>query len=240
MSFPAPFSYNLQPDFEASRDDASSVFTLSEDQDQDQDQDQDEESVEECPECDIHEITGKPINPEDLGECPICYEQLTMINTTITRCGHAMHSSCIFMALEKSACCPMCRTQVIRKVWYDEEEDEDEDEERDDDQEDDQEQDQEDDQEEEDDVVVSVEQLATKLQNMGYTMADVLTMFFAGNIKQENNQRYTQEFLEKIDENIDGILNGSIALSSRDTRSYADVVKTPRQIAVPPQEQSIA
>lgn len=233
MSFPTPFSYNLQPDFDPQsvfevlnddQSDASSVFQPEED----------EESVEECQECNIHEITGKPINPEELGECPICYEQLTMINVTITRCGHAMHSSCIFTALEASDGCPMCRTQLVRSSPEEEEEDDEED--RDDDQEDNEDQEEEQ-EEEEDGVAVSVEQLSTKLQNMGYTMADVLTLFFAANIKQENAQRYTQEFLDKIDENIDGILNGSIPLSARDTRSYADVVKTHRQ---PPQEQSIA
>jgi len=185
-------------------DDESSVFS--------------EESV---TECNIHEITGKPLTETEFGECPICYEEMTMINVTITRCGHVMHSSCIFTALEKSSCCPMCRTQVTRNEGEDEEEEEEEEEEDDDDN-----------YEypvlnssEEEDKSPSVEQLANKLQNMGYTMADVLTMFFSANIKQENKQRYTTDFLQKIDGDIDGILDGSIPLSARDTRSYAEVVK---------------
>lgn len=219
MTFPIPFCLNFLEE-STIHSETSSVFEPSQNQEQDQ---EDEESVTECcPDCNIHEIIGKPICEKDLGECPICYEQLNMINVTITRCGHAMHSSCIFTSLESADCCPMCRTQLMRSVPDDEDEDQEDQEEEDQEDEEDQEEEaQEDDQE-----VVSVEQLATKLQNMGYNMADVLTMFFGGNIKKQNSERYTEEFFEKIDERIDGILDGTIPLSSVDTRSYAEVVKT--------------
>jgi Ring finger domain len=220
MSFPTPFSFNLQPDFEIQRDDqsdTSSVFSLS----QDQDQDQDEESVAECQECNTHEVIGKPLTEAELGECPICYDQLSMINLTITRCGHAMHSSCMFMALEKADCCPMCRTQIMRSIPEDDDdESEGEYEDRDDDQEEDQEAN-----EEEQNNTPSLEQFATKLQNMGYTMADVLGIFYDAK-PEVSNKRYTPEFWQKIDADIEGILDGTIPLSARDTRSYADVVKT--------------
>jgi hypothetical protein len=190
------------------------------------------ESVTETCECNIHEITGNPIAEKDLGECPICYDQLSMINLTITRCGHAMHSSCMFMALEKADCCPMCRTQVMRSIPADDDDESEGDEyDRDDDQDQDQD-DQED--EEEQNNRPSLEQFATKLQNMGYTIADVLGIFYDAK-PEDSNKRYTPEFWQKIDADIDGILDGTIPLSARDTRSYADVVKT-RQ----PQEQSVA
>jgi hypothetical protein len=176
MSFPMPFSFNLQADFDISlredQSDTSSVFSLS--QEEDQEEDQDQESVAECQECNVHEVIGKPLTEAELGECPICYDQLSMINLTITRCGHAMHSSCMFMALEKADCCPMCRTQVMRSIPDDDDDDESEGDEydRDDDQEEDQDEEED---EEEQNKRPSLEQFASKLKNMGYTMADVLT-----------------------------------------------------------------
>ena len=222
MSSPMPFSFNLQADFDISlredQSDTSSVFSLSQ-----EDQDEDQESVAECQECNVHEVIGKPLTEAELGECPICYDQLSMINLTITRCGHAMHSSCMFMALEKADCCPMCRTQVTRSI-PDEDDDESEGEyERDDNQED---EDQGEDEDQEQDQMPSLEQFATKLQNMGYTMADVLGIFYAAK-PEDIKQRYSDEFWQKMDQDIDGILEGTIPLSARDTRSYADVVKTP-------------
>jgi hypothetical protein len=127
----------------------------------------------------------------------------------------------------------MCRTQVTRSIPDDDDDDSEGEYERDDDQEDDEDQDQED---EEQDSQPSLEQLATKLQNMGYTMADVLGIFYAAK-PEDSNKRYTHEFWEKIDADIDGILEGTIPLSARDTRSYADVVKTQRQVQPQPQEQ---
>ena len=126
----------------------------------------------------------------------------------------------------------MCRTQIMRDLPEDDDdESEGEYEDRDDDQEEDQEED-----EEQDQKTPTLEQFAAKLQNMGYTMADVLGIFYDAK-PEDSNKRYNPEFWQKMDQDIGGILEGTIPLSSRDTRSYADVVKT--QLQVQPQQQSI-
>lgn len=189
---------------------------------------EEEEKEKECC-CNIHEPTAKPINDQTFGECPICYEEINMINMTVTRCGHVMHSSCVFTALEAAPCCPMCRTQLMRDLQDDDEEDEDEDDEQD---EDDDEEDEQQEQEEED-TRVSVEQLSKKLQNMGYTPADFLMMYFYGdNIKTEKKEKYNEEFLSKMDDDMYGLLNGSIPLNIRDKRTYAQVVTTNNAVVV--------
>jgi hypothetical protein len=183
-----------------------------------------------CTKCNIHATTCQPINNETFGECPICYEQLNMINITVTRCGHTMHSSCIFTALETTDNCPMCRTQLCREIEDDDDESEDDElnenvEQQEDDDEDEEEE------EEEEETGPTVEQLTTKLQNMGYKPADFLMFIFSG-LKSDNKERYSQEFIEKLDDDIEDIIDGTIPLSMRDTRSYADVAraKIPTQV----------
>ena len=68
--------------------------------------------------------------PVQLGYCPICYEELKMIDFTVTKCGHTFHSSCVFRALEENAGCPMCRCELVPVSYdpeYDDEGDEDDD-----------------------------------------------------------------------------------------------------------------
>lgn len=185
--------------------------------------------------CDIHESIANPLGSQTFGECPVCYEEMTMINVTITRCGHVMHSSCIFTALEAAPCCPMCRTQLMRDFEDDEDDDEDQDEDDEDDQDDDQDQeddqdedqDQDDDQDDEEhDSEVSLEKLSAKLENMGYTLTDFLSVWLSNsNLKKENPEKYNKELEDKLADDVFGILDGSIPLSSRDTRSYAAVVR---------------
>jgi hypothetical protein len=171
--------------------------------------------------CDCTKAIAKPLftAPTELGECPICYDELTMVNFTVTRCGHAMHASCAFSALEFRTDCPMCRTTlVLEKV--EEEDDEDEDEDEDDNNSDDE--------EEDDDEVetnpITLEQLTLKLVNMGYTLADVIRIYVGNQMPSQNESRYTDEFIEKLDDDMDGIINGTISLAHVDKRSYADVV----------------
>jgi hypothetical protein len=187
------------------------------DSDFQEDEEGEEAEGEEEVECNIHEIIGKPISDAVLGECPICYEEITMINATITRCGHVMHSSCIFMSLETSPCCPMCRTQIARET-----EDDDEDvfeesvDEEDPDEENQEEGPNEEDPNQADDV--SVEQLAAKMKGMGYTMTDVLMLFFSGEIvfsgtlKSQKREKYTTDFLNKLEEDMSEVLEGTIPL----------------------------
>lgn len=163
--------------------------------------------------------------PIPLGECPICYEDLKMIDFTVTKCGHTFHSSCVFKAMEQNVDCPMCRCQLIE--IQEDQEDEDQDQE-DEDQEDEEDEDQED-----DEPKVTMEQLATKLQNMGYTAVDFLTFVMGASLKRQDEDRQTDEFLSELSNKIDDIVDGKITLAHRDQRSYAQVAKsqqTPTQI----------
>jgi hypothetical protein len=154
--------------------------------------------------------------PIPLGECPICYEDLKMIDFTITKCGHTFHSSCLFKAMEQNLDCPMCRCQLL-VVQEDEEEDEDEDE--------DEEDEEEEEEEEEEEPKVTIEQLAEKLQHMGYTPLDFLTLFMGDILKRQDAARQTDDFITELTEKIDDIMDGKITLSHRDQRSYAEVVR---------------
>ena len=149
--------------------------------------------------------------PIPLGECPICYEDLKMIDFTITKCGHTFHSSCLFKAMEQNLDCPMCRYQLL-VVQEDEDEDDEEDEE-------------EEDEEEEEEPKVTLEQLAEKLQNMGYTPLDFLTLFMGSLLKRQDAARQTDEFISELNDKIDDIMDGKITLAHRDQRSYAQVVQ---------------
>jgi len=157
--------------------------------------------------------------PIPLGECPICYEDLKMIDFTITKCGHTFHSSCLFKAMEQNLDCPMCRCQLLVVQEDDEDEEEggsDDDEEEGSDDED---------EEEEEEPKVTLEQLAEKLQHMGYTPLDFLTLFMGDLLKRQDAARQTDEFITELNDKIDDIMEGKITLSHRDQRSYAQVVR---------------
>jgi len=167
-------------------------------------------------------------------ECAICFDTIDMVNVTITTCGHSFHSSCVFKALEMNENCPMCRHQLVEVIDDDEEGD---DEENSDDESSGSE-DNDDDHSintDDEDAKVTLEQLATKVTNMGYTINDLLK-FFVYDIKSSNQARYSDDFMEKISDDLNGVIDGTIPLSSRDKRSYATVVKTS---VIPEQENSI-
>jgi Zinc finger, C3HC4 type (RING finger) len=71
--------------------------------------------------CNCHETTAQPIFalPEGiiLGECPVCYDEIKMINMAVTRCGHVFHASCVFESLEHRIDCPLCRTQLVNEIF---------------------------------------------------------------------------------------------------------------------------
>jgi len=174
--------------------------------------------------CDCTKSIAKPLfnSPVELGECPICYDELTMVNFTVTRCGHAMHASCAFSALEFRTDCPMCRTTLVLEKTEEEEEDEDDEEDEEDD----------DDEDDEDSVdeptnAVTLEQLTQKLINMGYTVADIIRIYIGNQLPSQNESRYNDEFIEKLDDTMENIISGAIPLAQVDTRSHADVVKQP-------------
>jgi hypothetical protein len=170
------------------------------------------------------EITGKPLAEllVTLGECSICLDPIDqLVNVSNTRCGHTFHTHCFLRAIQSgSGNCPNCRALLVVK----EDEDSDEDESgfySDDDDDDD-----DDDEGSEVSVVserVTLEQTATKLQNLGYSVADILAFYVGRTIRSETPDKYNMEFFIKMNEDLDGILDGSIPLSQRDTRSYAAV-----------------
>jgi hypothetical protein len=150
-----------------------------------------------------------------------------MVNVTVTTCGHAFHSSCAFKALENNDCCPMCRHQLLDAPMEDEEGDyeesvdegaSDEDSVADSDADD----------EGEEDVKVNLEQLAGKLTNMGYTMTDILKFFVSDVKSQANEAKYDDQFIEKMENDINGVIEGTISLAHRDARSYAAVAAAPK------------
>ncbi len=160
----------------------------------------------------------------EFSECAICFDEIEMVNVTVTTCGHSFHSSCIFKALENSENCPMCRNQLIEMPTYEDDDEDDEGEENDDDEEEEDEEEE----DEEDPFKVSLEQLTAKMVNLGYTMADLLK-FYVSNIKTTTSaERYSEPFFEKLEHDIDGIIDGTIPMSQRDTRSYAAVAKAPQ------------
>ena len=150
-------------------------------------------------------------------ECAICYEPIEMVNVTVTTCGHVFHASCAFKALDRADCCPMCRHQLVDELPEEDEdsdggEDEDEDEDQD-----------EDNEEEEEDTRPTMDQLAVKLQNMGYTATDFLTLFMDGILKRQDETRQSSEFLDDLNAKIDDIVDGKITMAHVDQRTYAQV-----------------
>jgi len=186
------------------------------------------EAAVEAPKIDVSKPLVEPLFALPCGfqfpECAICYEQIEMVNVTVTTCGHTFHSSCAFKALENNDCCPMCRHQLVDAPVFDEE-DEDDEEGEDNDSVADSDADEED---ADEDVKVNLEQLAGKLTNMGYTMADILK-FFVSDVKSgTNEQKYSEEFIDKMEQDINGVIEGTISLAHRDARSYAAVAAAPK------------
>lgn len=47
-----------------------------------------------------------------LGDCPICYEEVTKGTSTTTRCKHVFHKACLERWMEEKTTCPMCRENI--------------------------------------------------------------------------------------------------------------------------------
>jgi len=188
--------------------------------------DEEEEEEEKKPKVDTGLAIAKPIFalPCDvkLDQCPICFEDMEMVNITVTTCGHTFHSHCAFNALMNKTDCPLCRHQLIDVP---EEEDMSESDEEGEEEESDEDEDGTDADEDDYDTEVTIEQLGDKLNYMGYTMADVLMCLVAGTLPTSNRRRYENgEHFDKMFDDMHGIITGQISLSSRDNRSYASVL----------------
>jgi Zinc finger, C3HC4 type (RING finger) len=189
------------------------VSFLYPDQGQDQqDQDQVQDQV------DVHKSIANPLfeTPEPMGECPICYEDLTMINFTVTTCGHKFHSSCIFQALEKKEHCPCCRHQLI-PLFKDDDEEEYEEDDDDDDESNDNEDDDADsaNEEPEPEPKITLVELSEKLTKIGYSQVDILAYFMIPTYvdnwssSSSNQEKYTDEFMDKMTADLNTLLDGT-------------------------------
>ena len=188
-----------------------------------------DEDVPETPKVDLgipiaNPIFALPCNA-NIEPCSICLENIDMVNITVTTCGHTFHSHCVFQSLMNNLSCPLCRHELIEAPNYnDESEDEYGDGDDDDDDDDGEESGVDDDEtigSNEDDTV-SVEQLANKLNYMGYSMSDILKLFM--DVRSDNEEKYTEEHCEGVNSTIIGIMDGTITLSSRDKRTYSSVL----------------
>ncbi len=54
-------------------------------------------------------VAKKVEEPIETTECPICFDEFTKTDTTITACGHQFHSTCLFKHLQRANTCPCCR-----------------------------------------------------------------------------------------------------------------------------------
>ena len=210
----APESHNCQVPLSGGRLDEERL------DDSDSESESDPESESEL-QVQCQEITGKPLADllVTLGECSICLDPIDqLVNVSNTRCGHTFHTHCFLRAIQSgSGNCPNCRSLLVVKESDDED---DESEYYSDDDEDDED----DEDEESNDTIsdiVTLEQTASKLQNLGYSVADILAFYVGTTIRSQTPEKYNMEFFIKMNGDLDGILDGSIPLSQRDTRSYA-------------------
>jgi len=176
-------------------------------------------------------------------DCPICFDSISMVNVTVTTCGHVFHSSCVFEALDHGDSCPMCRNKLIDNgEVQDGDEEEDGDEDEDEDEEDDGDGDDDGDEDDDEDSYgemqedgwrrriskLNLEQLTAKLTNMGYTMADIVKYSMLGHLvdirSDVDEEKYAEDFWHKLFHDMQDLSRGRITMSMRDARSYAAVV----------------
>jgi hypothetical protein len=61
--------------------------------------------------------------PENLLECPICYNDYSYIDILRTECRHEFCKTCLFRCIEtkvvdKKVCCPLCRDEINKVYTY--------------------------------------------------------------------------------------------------------------------------
>lgn len=61
----------------------------------------------------IIEIDAETNKPKNSKECPICYDCIESNNYIVTKCNHTFCNDCLFNALSKNSCCPMCRQEIF-------------------------------------------------------------------------------------------------------------------------------
>ena len=188
--------------------------------------------------------------------CPICFEYFTdsLENITNTPCNHKFHSSCLFQNFEHRYECPLCRTELIKctEDEYDDENSSNSSNSSNNSTSTSIEQ------------SVSIQQMAKKLIELGYTFEDILLLHFGGSSHKQDIEcprwhadlaitddestdestdesigshvkeynEYEKKFypepkglLDKLQVDIDYILEGTVAVSYTDSRSYASIVR---------------
>lgn len=151
----------------------------------------------------------------NITECAICMTDiLDSKNFCTTECGHTFHSSCIFNNMMHRVECPMCRTALAEEAEDSDDEDSDE---------------EDSDYESDSEIVAQVtcKQMANKLTNMGYKMEDLICIMLGGNLcnaVKQDTERHTDIFFEKLDKDIEDIIDGTISVDHRDGRTYAQVI----------------
>lgn len=186
-----------------------------------------------------HTVIAKPpvwLNQNDdsttLEQCSICFNDIDMVNITVTRCGHAFHSSCIFhMMANGGRDCPLCRTKLAKDAVEEEEQEYDEDWGSDI-------------EEDEPEVTItnvdlmveneeqtyehsmSIETLAQKLLTMGYTNVDILRLYIGNSLRSETPEKYTRAFCSKLSYDIEETIRSAeqqpqrIMYSLQELREY--------------------
>jgi hypothetical protein len=163
---------------------------------------------------------------EGKDECAICLCELTATNFTSTECGHRFHSSCVFKSLMvRGVGCPLCRRELTDAPPPNDD-DESEDEYDESDMSD----------SEADDILdsrtvstvqssprLTCKQVAEKIISMGYTPADIMYVAI-GRLDESEKNRYTRDFRTGLTDVLDSILDGSLPVDFRDTRTYASAV----------------
>jgi hypothetical protein len=151
-------------------------------------------------------------------ECPICFDPITSVNCTVTECGHAFHSNCIFKNLNQNNGCPLCRKELVEVVESDEEDEEDD--ENDSDVSDDEE-------EETIPEPPSVFQFTQALKKKGFTEVDFVRLIL-NEIYNYNGSCEDDNIIDEKDNKmmilISDIFTGEKSVDHRDKRSYADVL----------------
>jgi hypothetical protein len=88
---------------------------------------------------------------------------------------------------------------------------------------------------------VTLEQLYTKLQNMGYSPLDILAYAVENaNLKRQDEVRNTPEFIDEFADKAWGVIVGDISLAHVDQRTYAQVAAKTPEPQVQPQPQQAA
>jgi len=62
----------------------------------------------------IMELVDCVDKPCHIDECPICMEDLNLVDTFTTRCGHMFHGTCMLIHTQTKKICPMCRGTLIK------------------------------------------------------------------------------------------------------------------------------